>query len=207
LLTTPIELVKTQQQQQQQRLSSQHGAAHVVVVASARQVVRDLFRTGGTRLLYRGFTSTVLRDVGGFGMYFYGVCPFLPSALSLLLNSMQYEATLRAFAPDRRTWPVLLLAGGAAGVLGWVTTFPFDVLKTRMQAHLPLLLREDSNSNNNSNNNNKSGSSSTWRTARAMYAEAGPRVFWRGLAPTLVRAVPVNMAVFGTFEGVVWAFS
>ena len=81
-------------------------------------------------------------------------------------------------------------------MLGWVATFPFDVLKTRMQAacRLPPLVI-DSNSN------------STWSTARTMYAESGPRVFWRGLAPTLVRAVPVNMAVFGTFEGVVWAFS
>jgi solute carrier family 25 carnitine/acylcarnitine transporter 20/29 len=48
---------------------------------------------------------------------------------------------------------------------------------------------------------------SSWRTAHKMYAESGGRVFWRGLVPTLVRAVPVNMAVFGTFEGVIRAFS
>ena len=80
-------------------------------------------------------------------------------------------------------------------MLGWVVTFPFDVLKTRMQAHLPT--RDEA----------AAGSRHTWSTVRTMYAEAGSRVFWRGLAPTLVRAVPVNMAVFGTFEGVVWAFS
>ncbi|KAH9986682.1 hypothetical protein BJV74DRAFT_844342 [Russula compacta] len=51
-----------------------------------------------------------------------------------------------------------------------------------------------------------------WRAAKDLYAEPGGggggwRVFWRGLVPTIVRAVPVNMAVFGTFEAVVWAFS
>lgn len=126
----------------------------------------------------------------------------------------QYEATLRLFAPRptcadpllgqveetlalaHRSWAALLLAGGVAGVLGWVVTFPFDVLKTRIQAHLPAQAQVGA-----------AGSSTTWSTARTMYAESGSRVFWRGLAPTLVRAVPVNMAVFGTFEGVVWAFS
>ncbi|KAI0258659.1 mitochondrial carrier domain-containing protein [Gloeopeniophorella convolvens] len=34
-----------------------------------------------------------------------------------------------------------------------------------------------------------------WRTARDAYRAEGARVFWRGLAPALVRAVPVNMAV------------
>jgi solute carrier family 25 carnitine/acylcarnitine transporter 20/29 len=96
-----------------------------------------------------------------------------------------------------RSWAGLLLAGGAAGVLGWVVTFPFDVLKTRMQAHLPLY---DSRAQ-------AQQADSTWGTARAMYADSGSRVFLRGLAPTLVRAVPVNMAVFGTFESIVWAFS
>ena len=164
------------------------------------------------RALYRGLSATILRDVGGFGMYFYGVrCPFpftppLPPFIITFPAATQYEATLRLCAPGQthdtlalahRSWAALLLAGGAAGVLGWIVTFPFDVLKTRMQAaHLPL---RDARA--------QAAGSNTWNTARAMYAESGSRVFWRGLAPTLVRAVPVNMAVFGTFEGIVWAFS
>lgn len=202
---------------QQQHLSEQtHAHARV---APARTVASQIFRAGGVRLLYRGLSATILRDVGGFGMYFYGVrAP--PSHVSshssyknflVLLFFLQYEATLRLCAPvhpapgemqetlalAHRSWAALLLAGGAAGVLGWVATFPFDVLKTRMQARLPLL--HDARA--------QQQAESTWGVARAMYAESGSRVFWRGLAPTLVRAVPVNMAVFGTFESIVWAFS
>ena len=128
----------------------------------------------------------------------------------------QYEGTLRLFAPAHRTHhpdsvdPVLddrvgdplprpwvpLVAGAAAGVLGWIATFPFDVLKTRLQA-----------GTNTRADAADVGLGTSWRTARRMYDESGGRVFWRGLVPTLVRAIPVNMAVFGTFEGVVWAFS
>src|SRR5271168_1008354 len=31
------------------------------------------------------------------------------------------------------SWPALLISGGVAGVIGWVATFPLDVVKTRIQ--------------------------------------------------------------------------
>jgi len=81
------------------------------------------------------------------------------------------------------------------------------VIKTRMQAH-------DINNGNSTHTGSSTGGGTLWRAARELYAEgagsgsgARVRVFWRGFVPTIVRAVPVNMAVFGTFEGVVWAFS
>ncbi|KAG5641318.1 hypothetical protein DXG03_005539 [Asterophora parasitica] len=39
------------------------------------------------------------------------------------------------------------------------------------------------------------------------YRANGWRVFYRGLAPTLIRAIPVNMVTFATFEAVVKALS
>jgi solute carrier family 25 (mitochondrial carnitine/acylcarnitine transporter), member 20/29 len=74
------------------------------------------------------------------------------------------------------------------------------VIKTRMQAQDIVV-------------GDVARTSSFWRAVRGLSAEAAAtgagrvRVFWRGFVPTVVRAVPVNMAVFGTFEGVVWAFS
>ena len=104
--------------------------------------------------------------------------------------------------PSSRPWAPLL-AGGAAGVLGWIATFPFDVLKTRLQAGTI-----GSGTGTGTVVDADAGlDTSSWRTARKMYAESGGRVFLRGLVPTLMRAIPVNMAVFGTFEGVVWTFS
>jgi solute carrier family 25 carnitine/acylcarnitine transporter 20/29 len=174
--------------------------------------------------------------VPGYGLYFFGVrlAPFssflLPGSYSRNITHTfkKYEGTLRLFAPSNpahhadpalaldevtdalsrtnpRPWAPLLLAGGAAGIIGWLGTFPFDVIKTRMQAH-------DIGTGTGSTGSS-AGEGTWWRAARELYAEASGgsggrmRVFWRGFVPTIVRAVPVNMAVFGTFEGVVWAFS
>ena len=163
-----------------------------------------------------------------------GAFPLSLSSLSSLRphteRKTQYEGTLRFFAPPAppdeatatppaRPWAPLLLAGGVAGILGWIVTFPFDVLKTRMQAvDIPgTSTGTGTGTGAGSRASNTSSAISqrpfpppgTWRTARTMYAEpdGGPRIFWRGLMPTIIRAVPVNMAVFGTFEAVVWAFS
>ena len=117
-------------------------------------------------------------------------------------------------SPNPRPWVPLLLAGGAAGIVGWLGTFPFDVIKTRMQAHD----FGNSSAHVHSGSGSLAGGGTLWRAARELYAEAAVdgggggggarmRVFWRGFVPTIVRAVPVNMAVFGTFESVVWAFS
>lgn len=56
--------------------------------------------------------------------------------------SQQYEGALRFFkAPPGESgdggslsWPALLAAGAFAGINGWLATFAFDVVKTRVQS-------------------------------------------------------------------------
>ncbi|KAK7685802.1 hypothetical protein QCA50_011148 [Cerrena zonata] len=187
LITTPVELIKIHQQSQQ---SPVHGQKPL----SAAQVALSIVRKHGVRGLYRGITATALRDVG-YGAYFAA-----------------YEATLMYF-PSRKpsphdhsslmseadstiashSWPALLTAGGLAGIAGWLGTFPFDVIKTRIQSTL------GSGSENPYRN--------TWSTVVHSYRQEGFGVFFRGLAPTLVRAIPVNMVTFATFEMVIHIFS
>ncbi|EJU03883.1 mitochondrial carrier [Dacryopinax primogenitus] len=95
---------------------------------------------------------------------------------------LAYELTTR-LSPSSPVTP--LFAGAIAGIIGWTATFPLDVLKTRIQSF------------------DADGSGpyrSTWSTAVHSWQEEGWGVFWRGLWPTVVRAVPVNMATFGAFE-------
>ncbi|KAF8196843.1 mitochondrial carrier domain-containing protein [Mycena galopus ATCC 62051] len=172
IITTPTELIKIRQQQ-------------CIDPSSARAVTADIIRAGGLGFsgLYRGSFATALRDCG-YGAYF-----------------ASYEATLRALsAPGEKRggWPVLI-AGGVAGIVGWLVTFPLDVVKTRVQGTgpgtlpspgtTPLLGRTAVNPYR-----------TTWSTIVNSYRTEGLPVFYRGLAPTLIRAVPVNMVTFGVFE-------
>lgn len=62
-----------------------------------------------------------------------------------------------------------------AGVAGWLVTFPLDVVKTRVQS-TPGPADAPGNPYR-----------STWSTVVASYRAEGLGVFFRGLAPTLIR--------------------
>lgn len=139
-----------------------------------REVALEILRRRGIQGLYRGFGATALRELG-FGAYF-----------------STYEATLRFLSPSphphsddpssviseantafaTHSVPALLLAGGLAGVISWVSTFPFDVVKTRMQSTERIRANPYR---------------TTLSTILASYRSEGLRVFVRGLSPTVIR--------------------
>lgn len=163
LITSPAELIKTQQQLMQAAASSA-GVLSSSSDLSAYAVTRRILRDYGVRGLFRGITSTALRDIG-YGTYFGA-----------------YEATVRYWprtptqkATGTTPWLATLVAGGLAGIAGWVVTFPFDVVKTRVQSTFS---KSPANPYRN-----------TWSTTVASYRAEGVQGFFRGLAPTLIRSV------------------
>ncbi|EFJ46051.1 hypothetical protein VOLCADRAFT_32074, partial [Volvox carteri f. nagariensis] len=135
--------------------------------ALAAQVLRQ----DGVAGLYRGFTLTVVRDVPSYAMYFW-LYHDIAAALSPGLHP---EA-----APPGTQGQVV--AGGLAGVIAWLPIYPLDVLKTRVQADVKGFVCVGGR-----------GWYSCWRL---MYREAGARAFFRGVAPTLVRAFMMDGASF-----------
>ncbi|KAJ3735085.1 carnitine/acyl carnitine carrier [Lentinula guzmanii] len=217
IITTPTELIKIRQQS-------------LTTPTSAKQIAWDIFRRFGVRGLYRGGTSTILRD-SGYGAYFWAyeaTCRYLNSRVPSTTRSSETSLVVHEFdhQPNQSSWTTLLTAGAVAGIAGWIFTFPFDVVKTRIQgtesshttqplstrlantvsppASYPVLSQMYSTKAMHSPVNPYR---STWPTIVNSYRSEGIRVFFRGLSPTLIRAIPVNMATFATFEAIVHALS
>jgi len=207
IVTTPTELIKIREQS-------------LLTRTTARKVVLQILQENGVAGLFCGITITALRDIN-YGAYFAAyeaTCRYLSSFSTISPDPLVQAET-------RLSLPALLFAGGIAGIVGWLVTFPLDVVKTRMQSS-PISLGTSSPvpsavvdvSPNTVPTTPLLGQESPvsrhvnpYRTILSTivhsYRTEGFQVFFRGLTPTLIRAVPVNMATFATFEAMVRAFS
>ncbi|CAG2183419.1 unnamed protein product, partial [Oppiella nova] len=158
LISCPIELIKTRAQLRAQP-----------VMTCLRETIR---KEGGLRALYRGYGATLARDAPAFAMYF--AC---------------YELLLKMSVSKKSDSPstlLLLMAGGTAGAVSWLASYPLDVIKSRIQAD------------------------TTYRSmrhcARHSLSQEGVNVFVRGMTPTLVRAFPTNGATFAVVTWTLWSY-
>uniref|UniRef100_H0W9R4 Mitochondrial basic amino acids transporter n=1 Tax=Cavia porcellus TaxID=10141 RepID=H0W9R4_CAVPO len=160
VICCPMELAKTRLQLQ--------GAGAAREYRGALHCLAQIYRLEGLRGVNRGMVSTLLRETPSFGVYF-----------------LAYDVLTRGLCEPgaRLLVPKLLLAGGAAGMLSWLSIYPMDVVKSRLQADGVRGIQR-------------------YRgivdCARQSFEAEGWRVFTRGLASTLLRAFPVNAATFAT---------
>ena len=169
-LCSPMELVKIRMQSQGegQKQGSQR------VYSSAFDCLKKIYQAEGVRGVYRGMGATVARELPAFGVYF-----------------ATYEALCRLFTPETAKYcPTygLLIAGGVAGCCSWLSNYPIDVLKTRIQ--------QDGRYVNGKFYYKYTGYVDC---VKQTLAEGGYRVFFRGLAPTLSRAFVTNAATFPVY--------
>jgi solute carrier family 25 carnitine/acylcarnitine transporter 20/29 len=82
--------------------------------------VRQVYREGGLRSVFRGTGMTVIRDVPGKAIYFAGY-EFWRKGLC------EWQGT------QHPTMGMTLFAGGMAGVGNWIVACPFDVVKSIWQ--------------------------------------------------------------------------
>ncbi|XP_057953783.1 LOW QUALITY PROTEIN: mitochondrial citrate transporter B-like [Malania oleifera] len=123
--------------------------------------------------LQRGLTIIVIRDSPAHGFYFW-----------------TYEYMREQMHPGCRksgeeTLRTMLIVGGLAGVASWVSCYPVDVIKTRLQAQ---------------SRSSPPKYSSIFDCLRKSVREEGYGVPWRGLRTTVSRAFVVNGAVFVAYE-------
>lgn len=196
VVSTPTELIKCRAQ-----------LAASPAESSSWYIAKQIWRIeGGTRGLYFGGGVTALRDSVGYGFYFwsYELCT---RWMDQWLRSSGYgkKPGLAENGISGAEAAKVLLCGGIAGIVTWVSIFPLDVIKTRVQAqrHGSFL---SSAANQEQTPLLGSPPPSTARRlgaveiARDTYKEAGLRVFFRGLTVCSIRAFIVNAVQWATYE-------
>nr|XP_058947782.1 mitochondrial ornithine transporter 1-like [Pocillopora verrucosa] len=166
----PTELVKCRLQAQHQMniMAGKTGAKSGVV-----QVTMQIIREDGFLGLFRGMTSTLVREVPGYFFFFGG-----------------YELSRYFLTPEGKTVDDLgavrlTFCGGIAGVSLWIAIFPADVIKSRIQ-----ILTQGSDK-----------VPGFFETMFQIVRNEGPRALYKGLGPTLVRCFPACGALFVAYEG------
>ncbi|XP_026536009.1 mitochondrial basic amino acids transporter [Notechis scutatus] len=165
VICCPMELAKTRMQLQgtgEYKLKSKN-------YKNSLDCLVKIYRKEGLKGINKGMVSTFLRETPSFGFYF-----------------LTYDCLTRYLgceAEDSYIVPKLLLAGGMSGIVSWLSTYPVDVIKSRLQADgVGGVVRYQG----------------ILDCIRKSYQDEGPRVFTRGLTSTLLRAFPVNAATFAT---------
>lgn len=135
------------------------------------EVIKQIYGQAGFRGLNRGLALTVLREVPGFAVYFGS-----------------YEMMTRKLGEST---PVVLFSGGMAGIFSWITTYPQDVIKSRIQA-------------------DGFGATQEYRNAlhclKLSLKKEGHQFLFRGIGSTVIRAFPMNAVTFGVYTQIMKRF-
>ena len=178
LVLGPVELARIRMQMEGVGQKSLRSNSRFT--GSVDAMIKAVRQDGLVRGCYRGFLLTVSRDVPGFFVYF-GSYEYLKKQI---LERKWLEALTRQSEKSGKkevSDPGLLIAGGLAGPISFLVSFPQDVMKTRLQQ-------------DGANGVHKYRG--TLDVCVKSFKQEGLRVFAKGLGTILVRAVPVNAVIF-----------
>lgn len=156
------------------RSFSSAATAEVPYYKGPLDCIKQIYSSKGIRGFFQGLNCTLLRETPSYAAYF-ATYEFL-CEMMLDNNTDNAEPSLK-----------MLFAGGVAGVICWIVTYPLDVIKTRLQ----------------SVEQEKTGKyKGTLDCFRQVIKTEGYSSLTKGLGATCVRAFPTNAA---TFYAVSWA--
>lgn len=159
LVLCPTELIKCKLQAIKERGDKPIGAT---------ALTKEIVKTQGFTGLFKGLTSTIFREMPGYFAFFFGI-EATKKFLSQNTNLKDESSSL-----------VSLIAGGAGGICLWLTIFPFDLIKSRIQI--------------------ENSDLSLKQMFTKIVKEEGVKNLYRGLTPTLIRTVPATAALLLTIE-------
>ncbi|EUC62494.1 ornithine transporter 1 [Rhizoctonia solani AG-3 Rhs1AP] len=161
ILASPVEMFKV-------RMQGQYGAKGDKKLS---KVFWDMWRDYGFKKgVMRGFWATVAREIPAYAGFYTG-----------------YEFAKRQFRSKYGNQvPVwgLLASGSCGGICYWLSCYPLDVVKSRVQlANAP-----------------PKGFDYIAQELRTIIRESGFTGLFRGLSPSLLRSIPAAASTFAAYE-------
>ncbi|OTA81842.1 hypothetical protein M434DRAFT_401218 [Hypoxylon sp. CO27-5] len=175
VISGPIEHVRIRLQTQP------HGAAERLYSGPLDCIRKLSAHEGVLRGLYRGEAVTIWREAAAYGTWFL--------TFEYLMNADAARNRIqRSEVPSYK----VAFYGGLAGEALWLASYPFDVVKSKMQT-------------------DGFGKEMRYKSMRDCFAQTwraeGVRGFWKGIGPTLLRAMPVSAGTFAVVEATMRAIA
>lgn len=164
-ITAPFERVKVLLQIQGQKVLA---PGEKPKYAGGIDVVRQLYKEGGVRSVFRGSAATLARDGPGSAAYF--------AAYEYIKRRLTPIDAATGKPSGTLSLPAITCAGAAAGVAMWIPVFPVDTVKSLLQT--------------------AEGNPTVGSVITGLYRKNGLRAFFPGFGPAIARAVPANAATF-----------
>lgn len=165
VITAPFERVKVLLQIQGQKTLA---PGEKPKYSGGVDVVRQLYKEGGIRSVFRGSAATLARDGPGSAAYF--------AAYEYIKRRLTPVDPLTGKPSGNLSLPAITCAGAAAGVAMWIPVFPVDTVKSRLQT--------------------MEGKPTVGGVISGLYKSGGLKAFFPGFAPAIARAIPANAATF-----------
>ncbi|XP_030564669.1 mitochondrial ornithine transporter 1 [Drosophila novamexicana] len=131
-------------------------------------LTRYIWRTEGIRGFYRGLGSTFIREMPGY-FFFFGS---YEGTRELLRGKDQTKDEIGPFKT--------MVAGAVGGVCLWTSTFPADVIKSRIQV--------------------KNLNEGMFSVGAEIVRREGVLALYRGLLPSVLRTIPATATLFVVYE-------
>lgn len=192
IVLVPSEVIKCAMQTS--TLNASGGSTAAAVSGNAfeqtRQTIRHVYRTEGFGGFYKGLGATAVRDIPSIGIYFFIYKNARDIFGKLEQRAIKIEPGMPPAAHHEPSSLATIMAGGLAGTLSWAVIYPLDVIKTVTQVSTaPAVAGGKAYKDMHS-----------WEVGVSLFRQYGIRSFYRGLAPTLLRAFPVNASTFFFYE-------
>ncbi|XP_075040560.1 mitochondrial ornithine transporter 1-like isoform X2 [Mixophyes fleayi] len=166
LVLCPTELVKCRMQTQHEMRISGH--KDMPRKSTPWSIVCDILKSEGVFGLFRGLSSTWLREIPGYFFFFGGY----ELSSSILNRSSKHQPGAL----------VVTVSGGVGGVCFWLSVYPVDSVKSRIQVL------------------SASHSGGFLLSLLHILRTEGILTLYSGLMPTVIRAFPSNAALFLAYE-------